>query len=629
MIHVLRISIAAALLAGVGALLTPRAVLRAAVGKLRALWRWLDSPALPNRATAFAVIWIVALIPMLHLTYLVRHYAVEVPTLDDWEMAPLIVQAHTGHFPWAQIFEQQQEARTVLPKLIFILSAAGGHWDVRDQMMLSVVCCWLTAAGLFILLRRSGLGLTALALCFWLAVLTIFTTAQFELWIFASGFPSFFPALFLVGALVILGTERFNTATKFGLCGVLAIASSFTLPHGLLAWGLMFPGLLVMRRVPRWRWWLAAWMALCALCAVAYFWQYQKPKDLPAFAPTASATEYAHFILEFLGGGLAYAMKSRPDLSATIFGALQVVIFLAAFIFSATRIRDRVFMAKAAPWCGLAFYSFGSALLASLGRVAYGARYALASRYVTFSIYLLIALIGLGAIIVQEMERERRSIRWRAWSYGICGFLVLAYLVPYKVCAFNTTFFLRALSAKDRLAHAAVILSPAIDTSEVIKATAYPNDARPVIQGADALDRLKLLRPRLLRDRRLNALPHELADGKQASGSSESIALVEDNLVRATGWATLNTKGRPADCVAIAYQVDPDQSWTLFAISDSFAMRAEIVKRFGTMEQLWSGWSATFPRSAVPDGAKISFWAVDADEPRLYQLKDESGATAR
>jgi hypothetical protein len=42
------------------------------------------------------------------------------------------------------------------------------------------------------------------------------------------------------------------------------------------------------------------------------------------------------------------------------------------------------------------------------------------------------------------------------------------------------------------------------------------------------------------------------------------------------------------------------------------------------MEQLWSGWRATFPKSAVPVGAKISFWAVDADQPRLYQLADES-----
>jgi len=86
---------------------------------------------------------------------------------------------------------------------------------------------------------------------------------------------------------------------------------------------------------------------------------------------------------------------------------------------------------------------------------------------------------------------------------------------------------------------------------------------------------------------------------------------------------------RPADCVAIAYQTAADQPWTLCAISDSFSMRAEIVKRLGDVEQLWSGWSATFSDATIPPGARLSFWAVDADEPRLYQIKDESAATTR
>ena len=629
MSRALRISLIAFLLAGVAAFFSPRWIWGEAARRLAALRNWVKSETSRSRATVLIVTWIVALIPMLHLTYLVRHYAVEVPTLDDWEMARLILDAHTGHLKWADIFAQQQEGRTVLPKLIFVLSAAGGHWDVRDQMMLSVICCWLTAAGIFILLRRSGLAPVALAVSFWLAVLTLFTTAQFELWIFASGFPSFLPALFVVAGLVLLGTERLNTTTKFVLCGLLAVASSFSLPHGLLAWGLTFPVLLVMRRLPRWPWWLLLWAALCSLCAVVYFWGYQKPQDLPTFAPSASAMEYALFILEFLGGGLAYAAKHQPELSATIFGALQVALFLVALVFAATRIRDRVFIAKAAPWCAIALYSFGSAFLASLGRVGYGARYALASRYVTFSLYLFIAVVALGAIVVQEITKRRSSTRWRGWTYAICGVLVLAYLAPYKVCAFNTTFFLRAWSAKDRLAHAAVLFSPVLDTSEVIKATAYPYDARPVIEGADALDRLKLLRPPLARTKQLEALPHEVADGRRASGVCEAVKPIENNLLRATGWAVLDAKGRPADCVALAYQAAADQPWILFGISDVFAMRPEIVKRYRTMEQLWSGWSATFPGSAVPAGAKISFWAVDADEPRLYRLTDETGAAAR
>ena len=627
--HVLRISLVAAFLAGVAALLTPRSVLRASRGKILELGRWLNAPALRNRIVAFILIAIVAVIPMLRLTYLVQHYAVEVPTLDDWDMAPLIIDAHTGHLHWAEIFAQQQEARTVLPKLIFILSAADGHWDVRDQMILSVICCWLTAAGIFVLLLRSKLRVGAIAVCFWLAVLAIFTPAKFELWLFASGFPSFFPALFLVSALVVLSADGIATASKFILCATFATASTFSLANGLLAWGLTFPIVLLARSIPRWRSWLVAWIGTTALCAAIYFWGYQKPSDLTAFAPAVSWREYTGFILEFLGGSLAYAWKNRPDLAAVLFGLMQLAILGVAIVYCLRRIRDRVFVSKALPWFALALHSIGSAVLAALGRVGYGAPYALASRYVTFSIYLTIACIGLVALIVRDRNERGRRFPSYNWSRAFCLLLVVAYLVPYKVCASNSRFFMRALSAKDRLARAAVLFSHAIDTSDVIKKAAYPNDARPVMQSVDQLDRLNLIRPPLVRTNRLDALPHDIADGRRASGSCESITPVGGNSLRATGWAALDAKRRPADCVALAYRTGPDQPWTLFAISDSFEMRPDIVKHFHLMDQLWSGWSVSFPKAAAPPGAELSFWAVDADEPRLFQLKNESGSTTR
>jgi hypothetical protein len=179
------------------------------------------------------------------------------------------------------------------------------------------------------------------------------------------------------------------------------------------------------------------------------------------------------------------------------------------------------------------------------------------------------------------------------------------------------------LSARDGLAHAAVLFSATLDTSEVIKKTAYPNDATPVVRNAAALDRLNLLRPPLVRTNHLNALPHELADGQRASGSCESAAEFEHDLYRASGWAILNAKGRPADCVVVAYQNLPDQEWIALAISDSFAMRADTVKKYRAMDYLWAEWTATFPRSLIPPGAKLSFWALDADAPTLYLLKDD------
>ncbi|MEP6699099.1 MAG: hypothetical protein ABJB09_05145, partial [Verrucomicrobiota bacterium] len=453
-----------------------------------------------QRKTLWVFIGIIALLPMLHMTWMVRHYGINVPTLDDWEMAALISHAQTGQLKFSEIFAQQQEGRTILPKLIFILSAADGNWDVRDQMMLSVLACWLTAAGLLILLQRTALKKPARAVCLWLIALTLFTPAQFELWIFASGFPSFLPALFLVAGLVVIGT-RLATGWKFFLCAAFATASSFSLPHGLLAWALTFPVLIMTKPSRRWPWWLGGWLVICALCAAFYFWGYHKPAYLPAFAPTVSLFEYARFFLQFLGGGLAYALKNQPSLAAEIFGAGQLLLFLFALGFTARRFRDRAFLARVFPWFALGMYALGSAFLATLGRVGYGAPYALASRYVAFSIYLTIAVVVLLAIIAQESMQN--SARTRASVLIPCAILLLAYLIPYRVCAANTLYFLRALSAKDRLAHAAVLFSGVIDTSDTIVKTTYPS-ARAVKESAADLDRLHLLRPRLAQSNRVS-----------------------------------------------------------------------------------------------------------------------------
>jgi hypothetical protein len=226
-------------------------------------------------------------------------------------------------------------------------------------------------------------------------------------------------------------------------------------------------------------------------------------------------------------------------------------------------------------------------------------------------------------VVATEIVRARDSYRMRAWVAGTCLLLIVSYLTAFQLCAANTLFFLRSLSAKDRLARAAVLFSATLDTSEVIKKTAYPDNAEPVVRNAAALDRLHLLRPPLVRSNRLNTLPHEIADGERASGSCEAVTELEPELDRASGWAILNAKGRPADCVVVAYQNPPDQEWIVFAISDSFAMRADTMKKYRDVDYLWAGWTATFPRRLIPPGAKLSFWALDADAPKLYLLADD------
>jgi hypothetical protein len=104
--------------------------------------------------------------------------------------------------------------------------------------------------------------------------------------------------------------------------------------------------------------------------------------------------------------------------------------------------------------------------------------------------------------------------------------------------------------------------------------------------------------------------------------------IVEGEFYHASGWALLKAKGRPPDGVVISYELSGAEP-ILFAISDSVEMRWDIAKPSWPNDYLWAGWSATFPRKAVPPGAKLAFWAVDADEPRLYRLDEAPDSSTR
>jgi len=595
----------------------PRRILGGIFRRVQIVYRQLAAVAVRRPGIVVLFIWIVALVPMIHHTVLVRHYSVNVPIFDDWAMAPLIVKAHTGQLRFADVFQQQQEARTVLPNLIFILTAQS-EWNLRDQMVLSLAASWLTAAGVFVLLRRSGLNPMPLAICFWLIVLTLFSPAPFELWLFASGFPSFLPLLFLVAALVAIRV-RISTFWKFFICALLATASTFTLAHGLLAWALTFPVLLISQRLQRWKLWLTAWGTVAAICATIYFWGYEKPADLPRFAPGVSLLEYVSFVLQFLGGGLAYTLNHQPATAAIAFGLFQVGLLVISLGYLARRFGGRDFAAAVVPWSALALHSVASAFLAALGRVGFGSSYALASRYVPFSLAFTIAVIALAALVLRDLGRRRGS---RPSILAVAALLIAGYLVPYEFARENTLFYLRGYAANDRLGKSAVLFSQAMDTSSVIKTRVFPPAPDHVVRNAAALDDLKLLRPPLVRSNLLNASEHEIADGIRVAGLCESIVTGTETC-RASGWALLKAKGRPADCVLISYELaggDP----TLFAISDSIEMRWDIARRSWPNDNLWAGWTVTFPQAAVPPNAKLAFWAVDADEPRLYRLAEKT-----
>ena len=559
-----------------------------------------------------------AAIPVLVIIFLVLRYAVATPMLDDWEMVPLVVKAHSGGLTWNDLFEQQQEARTFFPKLIFIVLSMGKYWDARVEMMLSILICCLTALGIYRLAARSGLSRRETTIAFLLMVLLIFSPAQHELWLLASGFPSFVPALCIVWGLCVV-RSGFSIAVKFGLCAGLALFASFTLANGLVAWGFTFPILLATQCVPRWKRWLAFWLLATAACAAIYFWHFHASQDLPPFAPRKPVLDYWRYVAAFLGSGLGRSGNDNPLAVSIGVGTVLLLgyfVSLGHFIF---RCRDGAYCARVAPWIALGGYSVGSAILAALGRIEWGVSQALESRYVAFSIYLAVAMVALAAIFAREFRKPGDSPKCRLGLVAVVAFLGASYLILDLFCSAASLPFFRVRSAAARLGQSGMLFSQVLDTSRAINPGNYP---RPffVRENAAALDRLHLLRTPLVQTREIGKLRHADAGEKMAAGWCDGLTNADDGTRVAWGWAVLIGRNRPADAVLLAY-ADARGEWTAFALSDAVIDRPDVAKTLRSSEQLWSGWRTVFSREAVPPGAEISAWAVDAKDAKLYRLQ--------
>ncbi|MDQ6913460.1 MAG: hypothetical protein M3128_11370, partial [Verrucomicrobiota bacterium] len=495
-----------------------------------------SSPA--ARRLPAILIFALAALPAIYLWWQVARLGVEIPRMDDWEIGRAIVKAHTHQLTWQELFKQENEARMVVPKLLFIASTMSGRWDVRQQMELSLVVCAATALGIYLLLHRSKLSPMSCAICFLLIVLLIFSPAQYELWLFASGLPSFMPIFFILAALLLYET-RISVGAKFASSVVLAFMCSFTLPQGLLAWGLTFPFYLLGYKPVAWKRWAGAWLFATALCAAIYFYDYRRPAHLPPFAPAVSLWRYLHFFLAFLGNSLAYADRDHPLRLSFLVGALFLFLFAGAMVYSLRSRKREEFVRRVLPFFALGFYSLGSAFLATLGRVGFGGDGAIASRYITFSLYLLVAVIALLAIIGSDLNQGRASRSLPIGFVPACAILIGASLGLYQACFRYSLTKLEIVSLHSRISRSAILFSRVLDTSALIQKVNYPHPPT-VIARAAILDNLHLLQPALIRSAEISSLSHQEADGRSVSGWCETITPVEGDSFLVAGWAALN-----------------------------------------------------------------------------------------
>jgi hypothetical protein len=555
----------------------------------------------PRRKLLSALLFLVALVPIVFIGFIINRYGVNVPYADEWSNLILVEKWDTGQLTFADLFRAHNGHRIFVPRLIFLAFVEMAHGNVRAEMFFSLLVCGLTSAGLLYLLRRTVRTSWPRLLALWALInVFLFSPIQAENWLWGFQFQIFLSNLCVVGALIAV-TANLRVAIRVTLAALFAVAGMFSFGQGVLIWPLIAL-LMIARGETRRR--VLIWGGVSLLILCGSFFSYHG-KDLTR--AVAHWWDYPLFFVAFLGAPLGQIPNANPMVLPVVVGAILGAAYFGLLI----SCLPRGVAERDAVWLALGAYPLGGAFLAAASRTHFGAAHALDSRYTTVATILLVSLIGLAASLYFERPSTKRKLAGLL-AVGVC--LIL--------CAFNFVFmfsYLEVHRAYRSHGKAALQFSKVLDADEIFRSTLLVNEDRETVARYLAtLDRRQLTFPPRRETAALQDGENQARRSTQEYGAFENLKRDNGDRIVASGWSYLPAESRAAACVVFAF--GHDEAWTAFAMSDQRENRPDLPnKPKGGGCDL--GWRGTFSLERLPPGpTEISAWTLDADTGKTFRL---------
>lgn len=557
------------------------------------------SMAQTGRARLNALLFMVALLPMVVIAAVINRYGVNVPFADEWSNLILLEKWEAHQISFADLYQEHNGHRIFFPRLFYLVLGWLTHGNMRAEMFFSLFLCLLTSAGFYLLLRRTVPGSTTRHLLLWALInLFLFSPIQAENWLWGFQLQIFLSNFCLVGAIVCLSFD--GKLPGFAAAVACAIAGTFSFGNGLLIWPL---GLLILvcRRAALL--FLGTWIVIAILVLLAYLPGYEGHEPIQ---PATGWSEYLLYFAGFLGTPLARIPNTHPLILPVTVGAILVAGYLRLALYSSRR---KDVLRELAPWLALGAYAIGSAVLAARARIHLGPQHALDSRYTTISGLLILALIGLEASLFFREELPARKLLRPP-------ILLASLLVLYAINLPYELYYLKLHHGFRARGKAALEFSKVIDVFPMLRSgLLLTEDSVTMGRYLEILDRLKLADPPRRETSVLKDAEHRTNRTTSEYGLFENMSFESENILIASGWSFIPRAGRPSPRVVLALRQEDE--WMAFALSDQTERRPDL----GSTADLDQGWRCHFARSALPPGAReISAWAFDVDEGETYRL---------
>lgn len=593
--------------------------------------------AAPGQSTLKTImLWaafILALAPALIQPAIIHCSAVEFPCPDQWypDIAGMFIRVHQHQLTFGDLAAPHNEHRFLCPRIAFLLLGWLTNWSITAELY----CTWvftLVASGCILWLIRqtrpqpsTSLFEPAVLFNWFIANLLVFHPLQLENWFWGIGLANVMPVTFFLCGLVAASSSM-RDAWRIALAIFFSAAATYSSGNGILAWPLV--GIVLG--------WSGSWAELrqkrasllcyggaCIACIAIYFFRYHPTDQSSAASYFAGVIPSLRYFLVFCGSILSYGTTYSQLFAAEILGGamLAILIMTVAALWSAVREHEDPRLARSMLiWLSIAGFAVISGMLAALTRSGFGVQQATTSRYITFSLYLPLALaqlvpMALGATRVRAIPGFQ-SIVLRLPPALLAGMLTM---LLFGVHSIRDTCELERLNR--RQAKAAALMAKVFPENPMIAAYASPEPVR-VLSQVQALSDLGYLRPGLIESRDVGQiLTGESAASQKLAGQLEQVQVAGEN-VEASGFAIFIDAQTAADAVLLTCK-DERGNHIIAAQGRMAVLREDVQQKFGAHGYRLGGWIAKIPISALPpnvNAIELRAWTLNVDTGRATLL---------
>ncbi|MGD1278333.1 MAG: hypothetical protein ABR964_14065 [Tepidisphaeraceae bacterium] len=578
--------------------------------------------------------------PAIFPLVLILRYGVDMPFWDEWDpgLAGMYIKAHQHQLTLADLLAQHNEHRVLIPRLLYLLLNTATHWnDVGDLVFAwGIVCCtslcvlWLihktagqtddqapSLSGGFAF--RDGRTIFLWFLC----NLLIFSPDQSENWLWGIGLANQVPTLLLFLALVI-ACSSLPMGWKLGICTVVAVAAIYSSGNGILCGPLVALVLAGSSRqlLKTHRWTMATCLAVFLAAIGLYFIHYTEPTHAGAHNMSSDPTAIFLYTLVFVGGPLCTGTQYPPVPAGITIGSalLFLLAAMAGYCLYARRTGRRELADRMIVWLAVAGYGLLSGFIASFFRAGIGTQQALSSRYVSYALYVPLALVMLLPAVFADLSRRQALGTTRLWIQAP-GVLIAAMIVLHVLCFAPSLRFYPIWRMDRRQAKATLLLAKVLPGNPQIKSLIYQTPA-VLVEEARILNDMGYVHPPLIDSNNAELIRQtDPAHKDDFIGGLDQAEQGSDGTVNTTGWAFCPRTGQWADAVFLTYDNEQHQP-IIFAAARTGMRREDIVEKLGP-DYAWCGWYASYPASLLPQGLKVmhvTAWALDADTGKAVHL---------